>query len=79
MLVARTSDGVYRVCLGERPEETSVEKILDPPRVERVEWFDGVDRVFAATRIGLYHWPDGTAWADLGVPEETSCRTVRPD
>jgi hypothetical protein len=71
MLVAGTGDGAYRVTGLEASAETKVEKVLDVPRVERVRQFDPVDGVFAATKEGLYHSPDGTEWTDLKVPEET--------
>jgi hypothetical protein len=71
MLVAGTGDGAYRVTGLEASAETKVEKVLEVPRVERVRQFDPVDGVFAATKEGLYHSPDGTEWTDLKVPEET--------
>lgn len=70
MLVAGTGDGVYRVTgLGDSTE-TNVEKVLDVPRAERIRQFDPVGGVFAATKAGLYHSPDGRDWTDLRVPEE---------
>jgi len=71
MLVAGTGDGAYRVTGLEDGVETNVEKVLDVQRVERVRQFDATDGIFAATKEGLYHSPDGEEWTDLGVPEET--------
>lgn len=71
MLIAGTGDGAYRVSGVADPGETTVEKVLDVPRVERVRQFDGVEGLFAATNKGLFHLPDGTEWTNLQVPVET--------
>lgn len=82
MLVVGTGDGVYRVTgLADSVDadvrnsahgrsDSNVRKVLDVPRAECVRRFDAVDGLFAATKAGLYHSPDGTEWTDLRVPEE---------
>ena len=70
MLVAGTGDGAYRVTGVEEPGETTAERVLDVPRVERVRQFDSVEGLFAATKAGLFYSLDGTEWTNLQVPEE---------
>lgn len=69
MLYAGTDDGVYRAD-GVDVEESDWEHVLDVDRVMRVETFEGVEGLFAATESGLYRSPDGDEWTDLGVPRE---------
>ncbi|MFC3959266.1 WD40/YVTN/BNR-like repeat-containing protein [Halovivax cerinus] len=71
MLVAGTDDGTYQVSGVTNSRDTTVEKVLDAPRGERVRKFDAVDGLFAATETGLYYSVDGDDWSDLHVPEET--------
>ena len=71
MLVAGTGDGAYLGTEVAKRGDANVRRVLDAPRVERVRQFDGVAGLFAAAKTGLYHSRDGTAWTNLGVPEET--------
>ncbi len=67
MLLAGTTDGVYRVSDTDTFES---ERVLETDRAMRVRTFDSVAGAFAATKSGLYHSLDGTDWVDLGVPRE---------
>lgn len=69
MLLAGSDDGMYR--LPDRgSEESTADQVLASGRVMRLQTFDALDGVFAATTTGLFHSPDGEAWTDLAVPEE---------
>lgn len=65
MFVLGSDDGVYRL---DAPHGVG-EKVLDTDRVMRLGRFGGIDGLFAATRSGLYHSPDGQSWDSLGVPQ----------
>jgi hypothetical protein len=69
MLYAGSGDGVYRVPADGTFDDDQVEHVLDSERVMRLERFDALDGLFAATAGGLYHSPDGDVWRDLAVPE----------
>jgi photosystem II stability/assembly factor-like uncharacterized protein len=68
-MLAGTSDGVYRLS-GVDGGSVTAERVLAASEVRRVEPFDAVYGVFAATIDALYHSPDGDEWTDLGVPRE---------
>lgn len=70
MLVAGSDDGVYSLSGVREANETTAERVLDSGRVFRVRQFDALDGIFVATESGLHHSLDGTAWTDLGVPQE---------
>lgn len=70
MLLAGTSDGVYRISGPTTGETFESERVLETDRVLRVRTFDSVAGVFAATKSGLYHSLEGTEWVELGVPRE---------
>lgn len=67
-LLIGTDDGLYR---SRTLEGTGTEQVLDCGRVLRVERFDGLSGVFAATKTGLFHADDEVAnWRNLGVPRK---------
>ncbi len=68
MLFVGSDDGVYH--LDPDSSDEPARQVLDSGRVMRLRTFDPVPGLFAATRTGLYHTTDGTAWTDLGVPTE---------
>ncbi|ERH08287.1 MAG: hypothetical protein J07HX64_00027 [halophilic archaeon J07HX64] len=70
MLLAGSDDGVYRLTDPTEPGTRTATAVLDSGRVLRVRTFDALPGVFAATRTGLYHSPDGVDWTDLAVPTE---------
>ncbi|WP_459192887.1 WD40/YVTN/BNR-like repeat-containing protein [Halosimplex sp. J119] len=70
MLLAGSDDGVYRLSDLDGPAETTAAQVLDSGRVLRLRTFDGLDGIFAATKTGLFHSPDGDSWTDLDVPQE---------
>ncbi len=69
MILAGSDDGVYRLAGIDTPN--AARKVLDAGRVMRLRAFDALPGVFAATRTGLYHSPDGTDWTGLDVPTGT--------
>ncbi|NHN58022.1 MULTISPECIES: WD40 repeat domain-containing protein [Halorussus] len=70
MLVAGSTDGIYRIDDILESEETTAEKVRDADDVFRVRQFDGLEGLFAAAASGLYHSLDGTEWRALPVPAE---------
>ncbi|MHB9286702.1 WD40/YVTN/BNR-like repeat-containing protein [Halobacteriales archaeon Cl-PHB] len=68
MLLVGSDDGVFR--LESLDNSATAASVLEAERVQRLRQFDGLPGVFAATKDGLYHSPDGETWTDLGVPEE---------
>jgi len=70
MLLVGSDDGAYRVDALDGADESTATKVLDSERVMRLRTFESVAGVFAATRAGLYHSPDGETWTDLNVPRE---------
>ncbi|SEO54566.1 hypothetical protein SAMN04487948_103164 [Halogranum amylolyticum] len=67
MLIAGSDDGVYSVADVDDPDATT-EKVLDAGRVFRVERFDALSGLFAASTTGLYHSLDGTDWTAVPLP-----------
>jgi photosystem II stability/assembly factor-like uncharacterized protein len=70
MMLAGTTDGVYRLSGIDGAAEFGAERVLDASEARRVERLPGVGGVFAATVDGLYHSLDGDDWTALGVPGE---------
>lgn len=70
MLLIGSDDGVYQLRHFETDGEPTAKHVHDSGRVRRVQTFEGVDGVFAATETGLYRSLDGIEWEDLGVPVE---------
>ena len=68
MLLVGSDDGVYRLTDPTEPDDSTATAVLDSARVLRLRRFDALPGVFAATRTGLYHSPDGADWTDLAVP-----------
>ncbi len=76
-LVLGTDDGVYRAPDVRFDDAT---RTLDCGRVMRVRQFASVAGVFACSKTGLYHSPDGETWTDRDVPrEEVYSAVVSPD
>ncbi|MFC7058275.1 hypothetical protein [Halovenus salina] len=70
MLLIGSDDGLYRLRQLERDGDTTATQVHETGRVRRIQTFDGIDGVFAATETGLYRSLDGTHWEDLAVPVE---------
>ncbi|MDH5019513.1 WD40/YVTN/BNR-like repeat-containing protein [Halobacterium rubrum] len=69
MLLVGSDDGVHAATGVPDAGPVDATHVLDAGQAMRVETFDAVDGVFAATTNGLYHSGDGTEWTDLGVPD----------
>jgi hypothetical protein len=67
MLYAGSDDGIYEIPL----EGSAPQHVLESDRAMRLRRFPEIEGVFAATRSGLFHSPDGETWSDLDVPEES--------
>jgi photosystem II stability/assembly factor-like uncharacterized protein len=79
MLIAGSDDGIYAVTGVHELGETDAEKRLDSGRVFRVQQFDGIAGLFAASESGLYHSPDGAEWTQVPIPaDEAYAVTVDP-
>lgn len=66
-LLIGTRDGLYRA---ESVPFDDEERVLDAGHVPRIRTFEDVEGVFATSRSGLYHSPDGIEWDRVDVPTE---------
>lgn len=70
MLIAGSTDGVYRLTDVRGSEDATVEKVLDADEVFRIRQFDAPEGLFVTAKSGLYHSPDGDEWTELSLPAE---------
>jgi hypothetical protein len=70
MLIAGSTDGVYRLADVRGSGKPTVETVLDVDEVFRVRQFDALEGLFVTAESGLYYSANGDEWTALSVPED---------
>jgi hypothetical protein len=70
MLVAGSTDGIYRIKGINAPTPIETTKLYDTGEVFRICQFEAIEGLFATADSGLYYSEDGAEWTALPLPEE---------